>query len=312
MSLSEPLFPSAHPVERIWGGNRLASPHASSPIGELWIIDGNRPVQSGTWKGRTITDLAVSFPEALLGQGRDPSGFPLLIKLLDCADWLSVQVHPDDEAARRLEGPGLLGKTEAWHILEAAPGAQIIAGLQEDLELTALQDAIAQGQVMNHVVYQEVRTGDSVMIPAGTVHALGPGLLLYEVQQASDLTYRIHDWDRPATAGRSLHLSQSAQVARPHIARPQPHTLPEETGLRELLRCEYFVLEELRSLGNAPIQQFTDGQSFHAITLTKGQATLELGGKAHTLGIYDSVLIPAAAPPYQLSGNFTALLSRLP
>ncbi len=115
--------------------------------------------------------------------------FPLLIKILDCAQWLSLQVHPDDEAAERLEGPGYFGKTEAWHVLDAAPGAQLIAGMRPDTTAEALAAAIRDGTILDFVQYQDVRAGDTVFMPARTIHTLGPGLLIYEVQQTSDLTY---------------------------------------------------------------------------------------------------------------------------
>lgn len=303
-----PLTLRARPVERVWGGQRLA--HAGQPIGELWAIAEESAVESGPYQGVTLRQLAERYPTELLGRAALSARFPLLIKLLDCADWLSVQVHPDDEQASRLEGAGTLGKTEAWFILAAQPGARLIAGLDETLSPEALRQAILNGQVMEHVRYAEARPGDAFMMTAGTVHALGPGLFLYEVQQSSDVTYRIYDWDRPQTAGRALHLSQSAEVSRPAQAVSFPAQARAATGSQEVLRCDYFVLESLESAGEV-IEGDTAGLSFHALTVVQGEAHLETA-EQQVLSPYQSVLLPASLGKYRLSGQFKALISRLP
>ncbi|MHA0036130.1 type I phosphomannose isomerase catalytic subunit [Deinococcus sp. PESE-13] len=307
MSFQSPLQLRAKAVERVWGGQRLAE--SAQPVGELWAIGEDNVVAAGPFQGRTVADLAAEFPTELLGSAAQESRFPLLIKLLDCADWLSLQVHPNDEQAARLEGPGMLGKTEAWHILEAEPGARLIAGIASGTEPEDLRAAILAGQVIDRAVYREVSAGDSLMIPAGTVHALGPGLLLYEVQQSSDLTYRIYDWDRPATTGRALHLVQSAEVSRAVTAEPRP--LAAAAGAQEVLRCDYFVLERLTATGTS-LERDTAGQSFHALTVIRGEAFLQVGEQSWPLQQYESVLLPASLGRYELSGDFEVLSSRLP
>jgi mannose-6-phosphate isomerase len=139
----------------------------------------------------------------------------LLVKLLDPAAWLSVQVHPNDEQARRMVGPREFGKTEAWYFLAAEVGAQIMVGVRPGVDGARLAAAIREGRILEVAHQVAVHDGDAILIPAGTLHALGPGLLLYEVQQASDTTYRIYDWDRPQSAGRQLHIEESAQVTLP-------------------------------------------------------------------------------------------------
>ena len=307
MSFQNPLYLHAKAVERVWGGQRLAK--SAQPVGELWAIGEDNVVATGPFQDRTVADLAAAFPAELLGSAAQEARFPLLIKLLDCADWLSVQVHPDDEQAARLEGPGMLGKTEAWHILEAEPGARLIAGIASGTEPEDLRAAILAGQVIDRAVYREVSAGDSLMIPAGTVHALGPGLLLYEVQQSSDLTYRIYDWDRPATTGRALHLVQSAEVSRAVTA--EPRHLAAAAGAQEVLRCDYFVLERLTATGTS-LERDTAGQSFHALTVIRGEAFLQVGEQSWPLQQYESVLLPASLGRYELSGDFEVLSSRLP
>jgi mannose-6-phosphate isomerase len=243
-----------HP--RVWGGQRLKATNSSeTPIGEAWIVhEANAIVGSDT----TLGALAAQYPEQLLGKqalAQGQSGFPLLIKLLDCQDWLSVQVHPDDAAAQALAGPGFVGKTEAWHILAADDGAQLIAGVKPGVELAALKAAILAGDPRELLASQSVTAGQTLMIPAGSVHALGPGLFLYEVQQSSDITYRVYDWGRPASAGRALHLQASATVAR--LSNNPAVDLPAAGGL--LCECQYFRLE---SLGAGTYN--TENQSFHA------------------------------------------------
>ncbi|MDO4244601.1 MAG: class I mannose-6-phosphate isomerase [Deinococcus sp.] len=302
-----PLHLHAMPVERVWGGQRLAE--TTKPIGELWAIGEENVVRGGSFEGRTVAQLAAEFPTELLGRAAQGDRFPLLIKLLDCADWLSLQVHPNDDQAAHLEGVGKLGKTEAWYILDAAPGARLIAGVAPHTSPEDLRYDILSGQVMNRAVYREVSPGDSLMIPAGTIHALGPGILLYEVQQSSDITYRIYDWDRPASAGRVLHLSQSAEVSQAVTAELQ-HLSPVD-GVQELLRCDYFVLERLTP-GRTPLERDTAAHTFHALTVLRGEATLHVDGVAWTLNPYESVLVPAGLGRYALSGDFEVLSSRLP
>ncbi len=199
----------------VWGGQRL---RPGTLTAEAWIVYEGDRVANGPLQGKTLAEVAQQLGADLLGQNamtRTGTRFPLLVKILDCNDWLSVQVHPNDEQARRMEGPDQFGKTEAWHILGAADDAQLIAGVKEGTTAEALAAAIRNGTIVDHVQYHTAHTGDTIFMPAGTLHALGPGLLVYEVQQTSDITYRIFDWNRPASAGRALHLEQSVAVTNP-------------------------------------------------------------------------------------------------
>ncbi len=200
--------------ERVWGGQRLRA--SDPPVGEAWVAFGESRVREGAHEGQTLAALAEAYGAELLGAevaARFGSRWPLLVKLLDCADWLSVQVHPDDEQARRLVGPDATGKTEAWHFLAAEPGATIFAGVKSGTTQKELAAAIREGRILEVAHEFEVRAGETYLLPAGTLHALGPGLLLYEVQQATDTTYRVYDWGRPATAARQLHIEESVAVA---------------------------------------------------------------------------------------------------
>lgn len=311
-SLTLPLPLESRLVERVWGGTRLIPEGGDDgrKIGEAWVVGEDNHVSGGPHAGQTLAALSEQFPGELLGRRASGTRFPLLIKLLDCAQWLSVQVHPDDAQARALEGEGFLGKTEAWQVLDADGGAQIVAGIREGTSQADLSEAILAGKGMDHVAYTPVHAGETFMIPAGTVHALGPGVFLYEVQQTSDLTYRIYDWDRPAAAGRALHLDRSAAVARPWPA-PASLPLPAAEPVQELTRCAYFVLERLTGQ-DGTLGGDTAGQTFHVLTVTWGVAQVEAGGETHRLGQFESLLLPAAVGAYCLSGDFQMLRASLP
>jgi mannose-6-phosphate isomerase len=304
------LAPAYH--ERVWGGQRLQP--GPRPIGEAWIVYEANQVIGGAYNGRTLAELAATQGEALLGPKALKQGgarFPLLIKILDTYDWLSVQVHPNDEQAAQLEGPGQLGKTEAWHILAADPGARLICGLQPGTTNDALATAIREGTVTNLARYLGAEAGDTIFIAAGTMHALGPGLLLYEVQQTSDITYRVFDWNRPPSAGRKLHIEQSLAVTNPTISgevQPRPSGQP---GIPQpLVTCPYFTLEEI----DGPASLDTRGESFHALTSVAGEVTVEGDGWKHRLVPFESVVVPASCGSYALTAAADArtLLSRVP
>lgn len=297
------LDPRYYP--RVWGGDQLAPPTADgTPVGEAWIADGQSVVRGGSLAGRTVSELMAAQPTALLGAGLDAAGgFPLLIKLLDCHDWLSVQVHPNDEQAREMVGPEERGKTEAWHILQAAPGAELLAGVTPGTSAQALAEAIRRGGILDLAARRVVEPGDTVFIPAGTLHALGPGLLLYEVQQASDTTYRVFDWDRPASAGRRLHLEESVRVTDPG-QQGEYRPVGETGGLGELVSSGYFVLRGVPGGG----AQDTDGR-VQLVTTVEGTLTLEAGSQLLELPLYATALVPAATGPYRLRGEGRALVA---
>jgi mannose-6-phosphate isomerase len=291
----------------VWGGRALQALAGSgtaedAPIAEVWAVYEHNQITGGAFDGRTLAELLDEHGDEILGT-RGNGRFPLLIKLLDCARWLSLQVHPDDRMAAELEGPGFMGKTEAWHILEAEPNAELIAGIKENTSSEALAEAIRGGEkILELVEYHNVHKGDTIFMPARTIHALGPGLLVYEVQQTSDLTYRVFDWNRPMTGGRELHIEKSLAVSDPQ-ARGQIR-LAGETG-SNLVNCNYFRLELL----SAPQACNTHGESFHALTVIDGEAQLITEHGTQTLRQFDSVIIPARLGEYKLQGDFRALSS---
>jgi mannose-6-phosphate isomerase len=296
----------------VWGGSRLRPEIV--PTAESWVIYEKDRIASGPLAGLTLAEASEKYGAELLGRRAVLRGtrFPLLIKLLDCADWLSLQVHPNDEQARRLEGPDQNGKTEAWHVVEADPGAALLAGLKPGVSADEASEAVRAGKLLDKMQRLEVKTGDSILIRAGMVHALGPGLMIYEVQQTSDLTYRVWDWDRPAAAGRALHIDKSLAVIDASITGSlvPPPVFEAQEGRQMLLRGEYFRLD-LLTYQERVIWQATHGVSFHAITVLEGQLELSGPGWQLTLGKFESALVPATCPPYLITpkGGYKALLA---
>jgi mannose-6-phosphate isomerase len=288
---------------RVWGGQRLKT-SPDSPIGEAWVVYERNAIASGPLAGRTLAEVAAERGPALVGKyafARTGTRFPLLIKLLDCADWLSIQVHPNDEQAIRMEGAGQFGKTEAWHVLEADPGAQLIAGVKPGTSAAKLEQAIRNGTIESYSQYHNVHAGDTIFMPAGLMHALGPGLLLYEVQQTSDLTYRVFDWNRPASAGRPLHIEQSVAVTNPALTgKAVPLTPLAASEQRPLVHCNYFDLA-LLAIQDQPMPLDTFGDSFHALTVIEGRAAVQRGEEQVTLERFESVVVSADAGAYRLT-----------
>ncbi|MEI8133026.1 MAG: type I phosphomannose isomerase catalytic subunit [Leptolinea sp.] len=285
----------------VWGGDKLRP--GFIPTAEAWAVYENDRVAAGPWVGFSLAELTAKLGDKLLGkyvQTQTGGRFPLLIKLLDCAQWLSVQVHPNDEQAARLEGLGFFGKTEAWHVLGAEAGAQLIAGVKAGVSSEALAASISDGTILSLSQYVNVNKGETIFIRPGTIHALGPGLLIYEVQQSSDLTYRVYDWGRPQTEKRKLHIEKSLAVSDAS-ATVQPVADPAlKDGERKVVaHNSYFKLEVMVAEKRA-IELNTAGQSFHAITVTEGQAQILVSGEPGVwkLGQYETLLIPADCGKY--------------
>jgi mannose-6-phosphate isomerase len=205
-----PLF-----LTKVWAAPGLPRPWdslwpAPAKTGEVWLASGRPPVTAvagGVLQGMGLDQVVQRWPRWILGHERGGE-FPLLIKILSVGDWLSVQVHPDDEAARRLEGEPW-GKSEAWLVLAAREDAQIVMGLQPGVERAGLEAALAGGKLSQALAKVPARAGDVFHLEAGTVHATGPGLTIFEIQQASDVTYRFYDWDRLGDDGRPRELHQA-------------------------------------------------------------------------------------------------------
>jgi mannose-6-phosphate isomerase len=299
----------------LWGGRRLGS-LLGKPIGpetdyaESWELvdhgDDQSVVAAGPHEGKTLRHLVAKHPRELFGRHAPQPQFPLLVKFLDCCRDLSVQVHPNDDQARRQRPPDL-GKTEAWVILHAEPESIVYAGLTPGCDRPAVEKAIAAGELANCLHQLKPRAGDCLFIPAGTVHALGAGFVVAEVQQASDTTFRLYDWDRVGPDGkpRELHLEQALAVtdfaAGPRqVQRPQPGDRP---FVERLVACEKFVLDRWQI--DAP-QRLADDDRFHIVMLLEGQARVEGDQKPLVPG--STLLIPAACRTPLLTPEPTATL----
>lgn len=251
-----------------WGGRRLGEV-LGKPIGdandyaESWeLVDhGNDQSvcigpESAEVLGWTLQELVQERGDDLFGLGNNRTQFPLLIKFLDASDRLSVQVHPDDDLAKTFD-QSENGKTEAWVILDSAPGAKLYAGLKAGVTEADLRDALATETVESLLHAIEVQAGDCVFIPAGTIHAIGEGVMLAEVQQASDMTFRLYDWGRVGTGGqpRELHIDQSIQAtdwSRGPVNPNQPTSLP--TGGESLVSCPFFTIDRHTTSGEFHMQ----------------------------------------------------------
>jgi mannose-6-phosphate isomerase len=292
--------------ERVWGGQHLRA--ANPPIGEAWAAYGPSIVTNGPLAGRTLDEIVAEHGRALLGgavSDRFGTRFPLLIKLLDCADWLSVQVHPNDEQARRMVGPNEFGKTEAWYFLAAEPDARSLIGVKPGVQQNDLTTAIREGRILEVANSLAIAAGEAILIPAGTLHALGPGILLYEVQQASDTTYRVYDWGRPKSTGRKLHIDESIEVSLPVGPAPKQRPVVEGiTGTAPAIDCKYFHVDLVcAGPGGERLEADTAGQSFHILTAIEGTAEVRRGPEVIRLGRFETALVAGGAGAYEISGD---------
>lgn len=293
----------------VWGGQRLRP--GPGPTAEVWMVYEANRVSSGEFTGRTLSDLTLQFGPALLGPRaflRAGGRFPLLVKLLDCAQWLSIQLHPNDVQAASMVGPSSFGKTEVWHFLDAVPDAQIIAGLEPGYDRLKIEEAVRNGHIQDFARYLPVHSGDTLLMLPGTLHALGPGLLLYELQQTSDITYRVYDWGRPLTGGRQLHIEQSLAVIDPD-SRPQLQPLPLLTNGKAQTICQspHFILQLLELNFNS-VTLDTVGETFHIITVVQGQAKLWSGQDEVLLKQFQSALVPASTGAYTIDPDTSCRL----
>ncbi|NMB12123.1 MAG: class I mannose-6-phosphate isomerase [Firmicutes bacterium] len=311
-----------HPIykEKVWGGTALKEQFGralpSSNIGESWEIaaheNGTSVVSRGPLTGRTLPELVGLYGRDLIGTSLPDSAlikFPLLLKILDANDYLSVQVHPDDEYAANHE-VGEPGKWEAWYVIAAEPGAEIIYGLRPGTTRESLRAAVKSGTISQYLGRVPVEAGDVFDVPAGVVHALGRGVMVAEIQQNSDTVYRLYDWDRVDMAGkrRPLHIKQALDVIQFSGQRGDAVTgltIAAPEGERTILVANrYFALESLAIDGN--IEEATQGERFHLLTCLEGSFGVECVGRFGrdtVLTPGDSVLIPACISRYLLRGT---------
>jgi mannose-6-phosphate isomerase len=318
----EPIF-----QRYLWGGTRLASllnkSCGSERAAESWeIVDYQNfqsKVQYGPLKGSTLGQLMESRGREILGahgwekihRDKVPDSlrgrFPLLLKFLDADQALSVQVHPDDAYAATLQ-PADLGKTEAWYVLHAEPDSKIYSGLKEGVTREDFAKSIAQGRPAELLHSFTPQVGDTVFIPAGTLHALGAGLIIAEIQQASNTTFRVYDWDRLDSDGkpRPLHIEQALEVADFRSGPRKPVRVAPTSPLTNyqvdpLIECSKFTMRRHRLSEESASIQLEDGNCCRILVVTAGQIGVENDPSQRPLQKGDTILLPASVNETRLT-----------
>ena len=313
--MQEPIFLKAYLEEKIWGGQKLRSQFSldipSDQTGEAWVISGHEHGQSivtspESLAGSSLSDLYQKHPEIFLGEAADR--FPLLIKIIDAKEDLSVQVHPDD--AYGLAHENDLGKTECWYIMDADPGAYLIYGhnAQNKEQFLEMVEENEWDQLLRKV---PVHAGDFFAVPAGTIHAIGGGVLILETQQSSNTTYRVYDYGRKDAQGneRDLHIQQSADVTMfPHqdtLADGRTTELPGGS-IQEFWTNEYFSVAKWTVEDNLHINL---SDKYQLCTVLDGQGQVTVGDKAWDVKAADAFILPSDLSEVTLTGQFSLMVA---
>lgn len=302
-----PLILKPYLAPRVWGGKTLATlcplvAQAAEPIGEVWIVGGAQEVDNGPYAGLSLDELYRRFPSCLGNiKGQAEDRFPLLIKWLRAERWLSVQVHPNDSWARRLSGSSAQGKEEAWYVTQSEPGAELILGVHPHSRCHDFLK-VAGAEMLHFLSKIKPTVGDCLCLRPGLIHALGPGITVLEVQQSSELTYRLYDWDRLGLDGRSrqLHREEAAAVLRDcwpvNLDKKETSYLvglsfPPTVG-KVLLQAEHFRLEVLKAKDNVSAW-LTDPLFPEIIVCTRGALQVSLHGHSERLQNGQACLLAA-------------------
>ena len=314
--------------ETIWGGNRLRNDFKMETnlknIAEAWVLscheDGESTVIGGEFDGKTLSDvLEKEIGMKALGTNCDGydkiEDFPILIKLIDADDKLSVQVHPDDEYAAANE-KDVRGKTEAWYIIDCDDDAELIYGFNDDISKDDFRAAIENGTLLDKVNRTKVKPGDVAFISAGTLHAIGKGILLAEVQQSCNTTYRVFDYNRTGLDGkpRELHINKAVDVTNCTIpdGTLDPIGMPvKHEGYTSILlsECPYFTMTTIDI--DTLYADTADETSFVSLVVLDGEGTIRCGDDERTFVKGDSIFIPASEGTFYLSGKAKILNTRV-
>ena len=311
--MSEPLFLQSVMQEKIWGCTNLRDVFGydipSDHVGEYWAIsahpNGVSTIKNGRFAGQTLDVLYAEHRE-LFGNRQEPV-FPLLTKILDANDWLSVQVHPDD--AYGLEHEGELGKTECWYIIAAEPGAEIIYGHNAKSK-EELRQQIESKDWENLLTKVPVKAGDFFYVPSGTMHAIGAGILVLETQQSSDTTYRVYDFDRKDDQGnlRELHLEKSIDVlniGEPANSRPVS-TKVDDLKSTLLVASDFFAVYKLEISGKADFEKTADYSLFSVLD---GQGSLLVDGQEYPIAKGSHFILPSDVQDWKIKGELELIVS---
>ncbi|WP_066498743.1 type I phosphomannose isomerase catalytic subunit [Abyssisolibacter fermentans] len=299
---------------KIWGGRDFEifrDNFEQGNIGESWDVachkNGTSVVANGSFKGMNLEALIKEKKEALVGTKISLDKFPLLVKLINARDKLSVQVHPNDEYAHRVEGE--LGKTEVWYVIEALEGANLIVGTKEGCTKDDLKQAIEKGELEKHLNKIYVKKGDVYFVQSGLIHAIGEGVVIAEIQQNSDTTYRLYDYNR----GREIHIKKGLEVVNLDLKgqRVEGKKISYDGFCKtELCKCKDFVLEKFEI--HSQMEEESDVERFYIYTCIEGKGQIAYDKGVVELAKGDSILIPATLGKYKIKGNLQILKSYVP
>ncbi|MGF1578367.1 MAG: type I phosphomannose isomerase catalytic subunit [Gemmataceae bacterium] len=318
-----PLCFRPHFVPKVWGGQKLHTVLGKtlpddSPIGESWDLSDHAShhsvVRDGAFAGKTLQDLMTAHRQELLGaRAESYDVFPWLIKFLDCNDWLSVQVHPDEVAVKTL-WPGEGSKTEAWFVVDAEPESRIYAGLLEGVDEAKLRQALQDGNVASCLYEFTPQPGDCVFLKAGTVHAVGGGVLMAEIQQTSDATFRLFDWNRVDAEGnsRTLHIEESIKATHWDYGPVKPINVVDYRSRSDgparvaLVDSPYFSMEYIQTPSAVGVQNADHEKStLRALMVVRGQGRLSTKASQDTIRTGEVWLLPASSQEAELVADGT-------
>jgi len=312
----EPIY-----VPRIWGTHRLGPlfpdpPAGGEAIGEIWLTGENCRFLSGAFAGRTLGEAWRDLPVGWTGtQLRGQPRIPLLVKFIFSEDYLSVQVHPDDAyAARHEQAAGGVGKTEMWYVVSARDAAEVRVGLRPEVTRESLERAIRDGSADQCLVPMPLHKGDAIFVPAGTAHTIGPGLVLCEIQEYSDLTYRVYDYNRLGADGkpRALHVEKALEVMRFRsqiVGRIAPLPLATDAGERRLLvACRQFAVEQWTFSSRRSAQ--TSRERFELLIVVEGNGHISSHGAAAEYAAGQAWFLPAELGEYEIAPRSASTLLR--
>lgn len=302
--------------ERIWGGTKLRDflnkPIISEITGESWEIstvgDDVSIIANGNFKGQNLNQLINNHPEAILGKkvfARYGKQFPLLFKYLDARKDLSIQVHPNDDLAKKRHNS--FGKTEMWYVMQADPDAELIVGFKEKSSKEEYIKHLENKSLVFILDTKKVNRGDVFFLNTGTVHALGAGILIAEIQQTSDITYRLYDFDRVDANGnaRELHVDLALDAINYDVVSAQRNYLTKKNKSNEVASCRYFVTNFINLDGKKSVPQ--DLFTFKVFMCVEGAFELVLGNEKYSYTVGDTILIPAKMESFSLIGKANIL-----
>ena len=306
-----PLFLEPIYKDYIWGGDRIKHlfkrPFCPPVCAESWELsdrhDGMSSVANGLLAGSTLNQLVERMQGNLLGSDRTDLTFPLLLKIIDARQRLSVQVHPDEQSAKSLGGEA---KTEMWYILDAKPGTKVFAGFKKQTDTKTFEQHLKTNRVEELLNSVEVKTGDSIYIPGGTIHSIGEGCLILEVQQNSNTTYRVYDWNRVDKTGkpRELHIKEALKAInwdedKFFVSKGCEHSQPAGNSIRKLVTSPYFTVETI--VMDKKLHIKNDGKTFHVLFTASGSVSIEGNSSVQQIPHGATCLVPAAISDYVLT-----------